>query len=56
MEPEFPGVDFDSEVADGGDDGFDDFGDGDVNGDHNNRKGMGYQTLSATTCVCILTF
>ena len=43
------GVDFDCEVADGGDD----FGDGDGNGDHNNSKGMGNQPLSATTCVCI---
>ena len=63
LKPEFPGVDFDCEVDDGGedgvgdfdggedgvDDGVDDFGDG----DHNKSKGMGNQPLSATTCVCI---
>ena len=46
MEPEFPGLDFDCEVADG----RDDFGDYDGDGDHNNSN----QPLSATTCVCIL--
>ena len=53
MEPEFPEVDFDCEVADGRDDGGDDFGDGDGDGDHSNSKGMGDQPLSATTCLCI---
>ena len=53
MEPEFPGVDFDCEVGDGGDDGVDEFGEGDCNGDHTNSKGMDNQPPSATTCVCI---
>ena len=52
MEPEFPGFDLNCEVADGGDDGDDDFGEGDGNGDHDNSN-MGNQPLSATTCVCI---
>ena len=46
VEPEFPGLDFDCEVADG----RDGFGDEDGDGDHNNSN----QPLSAATCVCIL--